>query len=260
MIFHILTLFPGAFDGYLQSSMVARAIARGLVQLHLTDFREHAEDRHRTCDDAPYGGGPGMLLKPGPLFNALDGLRARGKRVLLPTPSGQLMTQSYARRLACLSELVIICGHYEGVDQRVTDRYVTDEMSIGDYVVFSGEVAAMVIVEAVTRLLKGAIREASVENESFSRGLLEYPQYTRPEVIRGMNVPSILLSGHHEKIERWRLERSIEKTWANRPEMLTEERLSSGTWRVVEEMGVKTTPPEKTCGRGAEINGHHQGY
>ena len=220
MIFHILTLFPAAFSGYLQSSILGKAAERGQVRVDLVDFRQYATDRHKTCDDAPYGGGPGMLLKPEPLFMALDDLGASTRRVVFPSPSGRLFSQEYAARLACQRELVMICGHYEGVDQRVVDAFVTDEISIGDYVVFSGEVAAMVVLEAVVRLLPGVIREESTREESFSQGLLEYPQYTRPEEYRGIKVPEVLTSGHHARIIEWRLRESLKKTRMNRPDLL----------------------------------------
>jgi tRNA (guanine37-N1)-methyltransferase len=224
LIFRILTLFPEAFDGYLKSSLLGKATADRRVPVELTNFRDFATDAHRTCDDAPYGGGAGMLLKPEPLFAALESIDARRKRVVLPSPSGKRFDQAYARRLSALDELVIVCGHYEGVDQRVIDRYVSDEVCIGDYVLFSGEVAAMVMIDAVARLA-GIVKESSLKEESFENGLLEYPQYTRPWRIGDMEVPDVLRSGNHAMIREWRLRRSLDKTRANRPDLLSSKEL-----------------------------------
>lgn len=240
MIFHILTLFPEIFAGYQQASILARAQDQGQVELNLIDIRDFAEDRHKTCDDATYGGGAGMVLKPEPLAAALESIpgvdqlkpgepgegesglaEVRGStRVIYLTPSGRIWTQAMAAGLSEDSEAVLICGRYEGIDQRIIDLFVTDEISIGDYILNGGEVAAMVVIDATIRLLKGVIKEQSLLEESFRRGLLEYPQYTRPAVFRGRSVPEVLLSGNHAEIERWRLEKSIEKTRRFRPEMI----------------------------------------
>lgn len=201
---------------------MAKAVDKGLVRYKVIDIRDFALDRHRTCDDAPYGGGPGMILKPEPLAAALDAASACGKRVVYPTPSGRLFNAAYAEELVKQDEVVLICGRYEGIDQRIIDLYVTDEVSLGDYVLSSGELASLVIVDTVYRLLDGVIRKESLEEESFTQGLLEYPQYTRPEIFRGMKVPEILLSGHHAHIERWKREKSLEKTRRFRPELLGE--------------------------------------
>jgi tRNA (guanine37-N1)-methyltransferase len=229
MTFTILTLFPGLFEGFLGSSILARAIERGLVTVRCVDIRDYATDRHHVCDDAAYGGGPGMVMKPEPIAAALEAVRALGAseapeapraRVVYLTPAGRPFTQRTAEELAREEGVILLCGRYEGIDQRVIDAFVTDEVSVGDYVLSGGEVAAMVVVDAVTRLLNGVITPGSLEEESFSRGLLEYPHYTRPEVFRGMRVPEVLLSGHHEKIRGWRLLRSIEKTRRYRPDLL----------------------------------------
>ena len=239
MTITILTLFPGLFEGFLQSSILARAIARGLIAVKPVDIRDYASGRHRVCDDAAYGGGPGMVMKPEPIAAALEangaeavGGRAgaaaggaRGRRVVYLTPTGRLYTQGLAAELAREEELLLLCGRYEGVDQRVIDAFVTDEVSIGDYVLSGGEVPAMVVVDSIARLLPGVITGDSLEEESFASGLLEYPHYTRPEVFRGMGVPDVLLSGHHEKIRQWRLAKSIEKTMKHRPELLDSESL-----------------------------------
>ncbi len=229
----ILTLFPGLFDGFLTSSILARAISRGLIEVRLVDIRDYAKDRHRVCDDAAYGGGPGMVMKPEPIAGALEAIGARpggleaptGARVAYLTPAGRPYTQALASELAQVKELVLLCGRYEGVDQRVIDAFVTDEISIGDYVLSGGEVAAMAVVDSIARLIPGVITGDSLEEESFASGLLEYPHYTRPEVFRGVSVPEVLLSGHHEKIRRWRLTKSIEKTMKLRPELLQSDSL-----------------------------------
>jgi tRNA (guanine37-N1)-methyltransferase len=178
---------------------MSKAVKRGLVDYELVNIRDYAYDRHRVCDDAPYGGGAGMVLKPEPLARALDAVGAAGKRVVFPTPSGRPFTQSLAHELAGENELVFICGRYEGVDQRIIDLYVDDEVSIGDYVISSGEIAALVMVDAIYRLLDGVITRESLEEESFTQPLLEYPHYTRPEEFRSLRVPEILLGGHHSK-------------------------------------------------------------
>jgi len=221
----ILTLFPGLFEGFLTSSILARAISRGLVTVKLVDIRDYAKDKHRVCDDAAYGGGPGMVMKAEPIAAALEANGARagepgGRRVVYLTPAGRLYTQARAAELSREEELLVLCGRYEGVDQRVIDAFVTDEISIGDYVLSGGEVAAMVMVDSLARLIPGVITGGSLEEESFASGLLEYPHYTRPEVFRGASVPEVLLSGHHEKIRRWRLMKSVEKTMRFRPELL----------------------------------------
>jgi tRNA (guanine37-N1)-methyltransferase len=222
--FRVLTLFPGIFDGYRTSSIVGKTIARGRVALDLVNVRDYALDRHRSCDDAPYGGGAGMVMRPEPLGRAIESVLRPGVPVIYLSPAGRLFDQRRARELARLDEVLLVCGRYEGVDQRVLELYVTEELSVGDYVLAGGEVAAMVVIDAVTRLLEGVITGESLREESFEEGtagpLLEYPHYTRPEVWRGMRVPEVLLSGHHAEIARWRRERSLEKTRTLRPELL----------------------------------------
>lgn len=220
MIFYILTLFPETFDGYLKSSIIKRAISQKQIEVRIINIRDFAFDKHRQCDDSTYGGGPGMLLKPEPLANALESIDAKNKRVVYLTPSGKLFNQEYAKGLVKEREIVFICGHYEGIDQRIIDIYVSDEISLGDYILFSGEVGSMVLIDTISRLVKGVIKEESVFEESFEKGLLEYPQYTRPSDFKGMKVPEVLLSGNHAEIENWRKKKSIEKTKKNRPELL----------------------------------------
>lgn len=226
MKFTVLTLFPEILDGFFSSSIMAKSIDKGRISYDSIDFREFAFDKHRTCDDAPYGGGAGMVLKPEPLAAALESVDARNKRVVYPSPSGVPLNQSYAEELAGEKELVFICGRYEGIDQRIIDRYVDDEICIGDYVISSGEVAALVIIDAVYRLIDGVINEESLLEESFSNGLLEYPHYTRPYEFSGMKVPDMLLSGNHAEIEKWRSIKRLEKTIKNRPELLLKADLS----------------------------------
>jgi tRNA (guanine37-N1)-methyltransferase len=232
----ILTLFPEMVSGFFTNSIMARAVRSGLVSYNIVDWRQYAEDKHHKCDDSPFGGGAGMVIKPEPLFKALDRVDAMNKRVVYASPSGKRLTQDYARQLSREPELVFICGHYEGIDQRIIDRYVDDEICIGDYVISSGEVATLVIIDAVYRLIDGVITDSSLDEESFTGPLLEYPQYTRPETYCGMSVPDILLSGHHANIEKWRLRKRLEKTLSNRPELLENASLGEEANRILKEI------------------------
>jgi len=229
MRFDILTLFPGFFVGPFSTSILGRAIAAGLIEIGVHDIREHAAGRHRVCDDYPYGGGAGMVMKPEPIFACAEAVLAQDARrgpIVLLTPSGRLFTQQVARELARHERLLLICGHYEGVDERVREHLATDAISIGDYVLSGGEPAAVVIVDAVARLVPGVLAPGSLEEESHSGGLLEYPQYTRPAIFRGWAVPDILLSGHHAAVARWRRERALERTAALRPDLLARAELT----------------------------------
>lgn len=235
----VLTLFPEILSGYFESSIMARAVARGIIEYSLVNIRDFAADKHRKCDDAVYGGGPGMLMLPEPLGKALDSVGALdpAKRVVYLSPSGKLLSQAESERLSREKELVLVCGRYEGIDQRIIDRYVDEEISIGDYVLSSGEVAALVLVDSVYRLIDGVITGESLEEESFSgSGLLEYPQYTRPELYATLRVPEVLLSGHHAQIENWRLRKRLEKTLANRPGLLAKAGLSEEARRILMEL------------------------
>jgi tRNA (guanine37-N1)-methyltransferase len=217
----VLTLFPGMFTGPLDESIIKRARKAGLLELSLFNLRDYAHDRHQTVDDRPFGGGPGMLLKPEPIFEAVEQLAGANTRVILLSPSGRTFNQNIAGDLARLDHMVLISGHYEGFDERVREKLADDELSIGDYVLTNGALPAMVIVDAVTRLIPGVLGDAeSAEDESFSRGLLEYPQYTRPAEFRGMKVPDVLLSGNHEEIARWRAEQAHLRTEKRRPDLL----------------------------------------
>ena len=220
MRFTILSLFPDMLESYFGSSIMGKAVDRGLIEYELVDVRDFATDRHRTADDAPYGGGDGMVLKPEPLASALDSVDAGRKRVIYASPAGRLFTEQTAVELSRETELVMICGRYEGIDQRIIDMYVHDQLSIGDYVVSSGEIASLVIVDAVYRLVSGVITPGSLEEESHNESLLEYPHYTRPEVFRGRAVPEILRSGHHGQIHEWRRWKQIARTAEVRPDLL----------------------------------------
>ncbi len=213
-------------EPFFTSSIMKRAVEKGIITYSIINFRDWAEGVHKKADDIPYGGGAGMVIMPEPLSKALDSIAAKGKRVVFPTPSGRLLDQSYAESLSQEDELVFICGHYEGIDQRVIDEYVTDEISIGDYVLSSGETAAIVVIDALYRLIDGVIAAESLVDESFSSYLLEYPQYTRPERYCNKTVPDVLLSGHHSHITQWRTDRRLEKTMHSRPDLLSDASLS----------------------------------
>ena len=217
----VLTLFPGMFPGPLDESIIKRACESGRLRLGIRDLRDYAHDRHRKVDDRPFGGGPGMLMKPEPLFEAVEALRGEKTRVILTSPAGRPFRQEIAQELAGEEHLLLVCGSYEGFDERVRECLADDELSIGDYVLTNGALPAMVIIDAVTRLLPGVLGddESSVD-ESFSDGLLEYPQYTRPAEFRGMSVPEVLLSGDHAAIERWRREQARMRTGQRRPDLL----------------------------------------
>ncbi|MDR1506991.1 MAG: tRNA (guanosine(37)-N1)-methyltransferase TrmD [Treponema sp.] len=255
MKYTVLTLFPEIIDVYFANSIMAKALKREIVKYRSVNIRDFAVDRHKTCDDAPYGGGPGMLMLAEPLGRALEAAGARNRfspggesappgteaapaaeaappgteavppaearpYVVYLSPSGRPFTQARAAELAAVDELILLCGRYEGIDQRVIDTYVDEELSVGDYVLSSGEVAALTVIDATYRLLDKVITPESLDEESFSGGLLEYPQYTRPEVFGTLKVPEVLLSGHHENIRRWRLKERIRKTCTFRPDLI----------------------------------------
>jgi len=225
----ILTLFPNMFAGPFDESITKRAIDRHVVTIAIHNLRDYAWDKHRIVDDAPYGGGSGMVLKPEPLFAAVEAITGGAEvPVILLTPQGRLLCQEVVEELARHERMLLICGHYEGVDERVRQHLVSDEISIGDYVLSGGELAAMVVVDTVVRRLPGALgSEASAAEDSHSDGLLEYPQYTRPQVYRGWEVPEVLLSGNHAQIARWRREQSIMRTLRRRPELLEKANLTN---------------------------------
>ena len=219
MKFDVLTLFPEMF-GILNQSIIGKAIEKELIDINLINIRDFSKDKHKKVDDTPYGGGAGMVMKPDVVYDAYKSIEDRNAKVIYMSPQGKTLNQKKVEELAKESHLIILCGHYEGIDQRVLDKIVDEEISIGDYVLTGGEIPAMVLIDSVSRYIKGVLNEESIQEESFSNGLLEYPQYTRPETFEGVKVPEILLSGHHENIEKWRKEKSIEITKKKRPEML----------------------------------------
>jgi tRNA (guanine37-N1)-methyltransferase len=217
----VLTLFPAMFVGPLDESIIRRARDGGRLDLKIHNLRDYAHDRHKTVDDRPFGGGPGMLLKPEPIFEAVEKLSRESTRVILLSPAGRSFNQAIARELAAVEDLLLVSGHYEGFDERIRQELADDEISIGDYVLTNGALPAMVIIDAVTRLLPGVLGDdESAHEESFSHGLLEYPQYTRPAEFRGLKVPQVLLSGNHAEIERWRDEQARLRTRERRPDLL----------------------------------------
>jgi tRNA (guanine37-N1)-methyltransferase len=232
MKYTVLTLFPEITDAFFATSIMAKAIKRGIIEYRAVNIRDFATDKHKTCDDAPYGGGPGMLMLPEPLDLAIKSVLSietaaeksantgENPRVIYLSPSGRPFTQELARKFASEKELILICGRYEGIDQRIIDRYAADEISVGDFVLSSGEVAALAVIDATYRLVDNVICADSLTEESFSDGLLEYPQFTRPEVFDTIKVPEVLLSGHHEQIRLWRLEKRVEKTLRQRPDLI----------------------------------------
>ncbi len=229
MKFHILTLFPAMFQGPLTESILRRGVESGAIGVELHNIRDFATDRHKTVDDAPYGGGAGMVMKVEPLSACIEAVKAQAPRarVILTSPRGEPFTQAVAAELAAEEGLIILCGRYEGIDERVRGLYVDRELSIGDYVLTGGELAAMVIVDAVSRLVPGVLgSEESALDESFSDGLLEYPQYTRPPEFRGLAVPPVLLSGNHREIGRWRRQQALLHTVRHRPDLLAEASLT----------------------------------
>lgn len=241
----ILSLFPDMFTGVFQQSILKKAAESGIVSYQVTDFREFADNKHKRVDDYPYGGGAGMVLMPQPLFDAVAAIKRRSEgnpRVLLMTPQGERFTQKKAEELAKEKHLIIICGHYEGFDERVREHLATDELSIGDYVLTGGELAAMVVVDSVVRLLPGVLgNEESPATDSFSTGLLEHPQYTRPADFRGMKVPDVLLSGNHALIERWRKKESLRRTLERRPDLLENYPLDETEKALLEEIKKETS-------------------
>lgn len=236
----ILTLFPDMFTGVLNSSILGKARERGLVQIRTINFRDYSTNKHKTVDDYPFGGGGGMVLRPEPLFAAVEDLTAHDEtrpRIILMSPQGETFTQRKAEELAREERLILICGHYEGYDERIREHLVTDELSIGDYVLTGGELPAMVVIDCIVRLLPGVLgNELSAVTDSFSTGLLEYPHYTRPAKFRDWEVPEVLLSGHHQRINKWRRLKALERTWKRRPDLLEQAELSEEDRRWLDEL------------------------
>ena len=237
--FYVLTLFPEMIDGTLSHSITGRAIKEGIINVEAVNIRDFTTNKHRHVDDYPYGGGAGMVMQPQPIYDAYKSIEEKtGKaRVLYMSPQGRRFDQKMAEELAKEDNLVLLCGHYEGVDERIIEEIVTDEVSIGDFVLTGGELAAITIIDTVSRLVPGVLgKEESFENESFSDGLLEYPQYTRPPEFMGRKVPEVLLSGHHANIEKWRREQSIIRTYNKRPDLLESALLTEKEKKFIEKL------------------------
>lgn len=236
MRIEVITLFPELIQGPLSTSIIGRAAESGLIEFAVQDLREHGLGRHRSVDDYPYGGGAGMVMRPEPLFAAVEPLRAAGALVVLMDPAGERLTDALARELAAAPSLALICGRYEGIDERVR-TLVDREISIGDYVLTGGELPALVLIDTIVRLVPGVITQASHEGDSFASGLLEHPQYTRPETFRDMSVPPVLLSGHHAQVERWRRREALRRTQARRPDLLESASLDDDDRAYLEALG-----------------------
>lgn len=228
MRFDIITIFPEMFGSVFSTGVLTRSLERGLIEIGIHNLRNFTEDKHRMVDDRPFGGGQGMVLKPEPIFAAVKDIRKDERTpVILLSPQGKKFDSRLVEELSRQSQIILICGRYDGVDERVVEHLVTDEISIGDYILSGGEVAALVIVESVSRFIPGVVgKKESVMQDSFSEGLLDYPQYTRPRTFKGMSVPEVLFSGDHEAIKTWRRKKSLEKTWCLRPEILKTSQLS----------------------------------
>ena len=221
MKFDVLTLFPEMFSS-LEESIIGKAREKGLIEINLINIRDFSKDKHKKVDDTPYGGGAGMVMMPDVVYDAYSSIQDKNAKVIYMSPQGKVLNQEKVQELSKEESLILLCGHYEGIDQRVLDEIVDEEISIGDYVLTGGELPAMVLIDAVSRYVKGVLNEESTQEESFSNNRLEYPQYTRPEVFRGKRVPEVLLSGHHGNIKKWRDEQSLEITKIKRPDLLRE--------------------------------------
>lgn len=225
MKFDVLTLFPEMFEP-MKQSIIGRALKNQLLELNLTNIRDFSKDKHKKVDDTPYGGGAGMLMKPDVVWDAWNSVKSEKTKTIYMSPKGATLTQKKVEELAKEEHLVIICGHYEGIDQRVIDKVVDEEISIGDYVLTGGELPAMVLIDSVSRYIDGVLKQGSKSEESFSNDLLEYPQYTRPEIFLGEKVPEVLISGNHKNIDEWRRKKSLEETFRKRPELLEKAELT----------------------------------
>ncbi len=244
MQFDVLTLFPEMFQ-VLNESIIGRAKEKKLININLINIRDFSKDKHRKVDDTPYGGGAGMVLMPDIVYDAYKYIKADNAKVIYMSPQGKKLDQKKIEQLSKEQHLILLCGHYEGIDQRVIDEIVDEEISIGDYVLTGGELPAMVLIDSVSRYIEGVLKEDSTKEESFSQGLLEYPQYTRPEIFRKQKVPDILLSGHHQNIVKWRRKKSLETTLNKRPDLLEIINLSDEDKQVLEE--IKNEVPYSIC-------------
>ena len=235
MKFDILTLFPEMFEP-IKQSIIGRAIKNNIIDINLINIRDFSRDKHKKVDDTPYGGGAGMIIRPDVVYDAYQSIKDKNARVIYMSPQGKVLKQEKVKELSEHKHLILLCGHYEGIDQRVIDEIVDEEISIGDYVLTGGEIPAMVLIDSVSRYIEGVINFESTSEESFSKGLLEYPQYTRPENFLGMQVPEILKSGHHENIEKWRRKEAIKTTYIKRPELLKKAKLTDEEIEYVKEL------------------------
>ena len=233
MQFDVLTLFPEMFEP-LNKSIIGRAKEKGLININLINIRDFSKNKHKKVDDTPYGGGAGMVMMPDVVYDAYKSLNSKDAKVIYMSPQGQKLNQKKVVELSKEKHIMLLCGHYEGIDQRVIDEIVDEEISIGDYVLTGGELPAMIVIDSVSRYIEGVLKDDSTKEESFSEGLLEYPQYTRPEVFNGKQVPEVLLSGHHENIDKWRREQSLINTRKKRPDLLENIELSEKDKRILE--------------------------
>ena len=244
MRFDVLTLFPEMFE-VLNQSVIGRAKEKGLINVKLINIRDFSKDKHKKVDDTPYGGGAGMVMQPDVVHDAYKSVKDEKAKVIYMSPQGKKLDQKKVEELSKQEHLILLCGHYEGIDQRVLDKIVDEEISIGDYVLTGGEIPAMVLIDAVSRYVEGVLKDDSTKEESFSQGLLEYPQYTRPEIFEGQQVPEVLLSGHHENIDKWRRKQSLKITLNKRPELLEKVELSYEDKKILEEIKKYNDVPNK---------------
>ena len=234
MKFNVLTLFPEMFSA-LDESIIGRGKEKGLIDINLINIRDFSKNKHKKVDDTPYGGGAGMVMEPTVVYDAYCSVKESNAKVIYMSPQGKTLNQQMVQDLAKEENIILLCGHYEGIDQRVIDEIVDEEISIGDYVLTGGELPAMVLIDSVSRYVEGVLKEDSIQEESFTNGLLEYPQYTRPEIFLGKRVPEVLLSGHHENIKEWRRNQSIINTYLKRPDLLREIKLSDKEQKMLSE-------------------------
>ena len=235
MKFDVLTLFPEMFEP-IKQSIIGRATEKNIIDINLVNIRDFSKDKHKKVDDTPYGGGAGMLMKPDVVYDCYNSVKSKNAKVVYLSPQGKTLNQAKVEELAKEEHLILLCGHYEGIDQRVIDKIVDEEISIGDYVLTGGELPAMVLIDSVSRYIDGVLAENSTYDESFSNGLLEYPQYTRPEIFEGIEVPEVLKSGHHQNIEKWRREQSIKITLEKRKDLLDKAKLTDEDLKILENL------------------------
>ena len=235
----ILTLFPSMFEGFLNESIIKRAIDKKIVEINIHNIRDYSQDKHKKVDDTPYGGGAGMVMQADVVYDAYKSIKDENAKVIYLTPQGKVLNQKKVEELSKQEHLILLCGHYEGIDQRVIDKIVDEEISIGNYVLTGGELPAMVLIDSVSRYVEGVLSNDSTSEESFSQGILEYPQYTRPETFEGVKVPEILQSGHHENINKWRRYQALKNTYYKRPELLENVELSEKDKKYLDEIKSK---------------------